>query len=947
MKPRSPHSSRASRAMALRAAAGAAATTYEQQQPVIAIKPAPPKISLEQLWRAFSPDERREACLSLASAKDEPGVRDWDKLMEQLARAMRFRPVFVRQRPSEEVAGWLLSKIEGISEAELRDAAIRAWLIAMHRNILIEFLEAIGSRHLKGMVIDHSQVPDLESLRRGIGAIRRTRPERVVAVYLGYLLLHADNGYFTAMPDALGAEGVDPAAILTRGQRSEPTASAKPAAHPPEHRPQALDNDSFTTFDNLLIRTTVAAAFGEEGALSGDQIEDLVEEAVHLSASRHRTLFHLGFLHALLNRAPTFHFPGENEPRRLWYFTGLLMGSLRSGAPERCVMMLDEQPQLAMALGRSTLPCCHMLLPHLSGTLVSAEKFTLLAEWVRCQVEALSPDAQGHLLGHLQDEADALLRRGRASQAALLLDLVRDAIELCERLPGDFATTLKDVNLRRRAQLFQSRGDFSSAKDILSRLSQSEDRDTVARAQGDLGLIAGGFRSLTAVLPRPTERDNRSLYEALERGKRHFEAAVAISTDTAAKSHLCLGFLSMFSSAPSAGLATDHLGQAVEGMLRDEGSYLEGGLIDWGRLCHAIAVLESLDSSILPVAQNLVDRALASSVRFPRYLWIRLLRAASVFDDTGLAEQTCHKLTAQLEGGIHEVLAETGLHLRSRALRAVYLEWLRTGTLGVVKRWEEYQKVLRAALADQSLEQAQNALDGLEGLAETLPEQRAQFIAMLEAPNEYSPAWEPSDADMARVRLYEQDNNFAQAARILMQRVHPLRGDPSAYQIAEARSIVRRLESYKLTDLSIEHLRSLVTDAEAPTERLDEGGSELRRGMSVHIVYVGGNETQAALEPSLRASLTKAYPGLRLTFIFPGWTSNWNVYADQVKALLPGADAVVLNTLVRTQLGRTVRAMCDSKCPWFACTGRGKQSLRASIEEAAVWAADRKSESRA
>ena len=116
----------------------------------------------------------------------------------------------------------------------------------------------------------------------------------------------------------------------------------------------------------------------------------------------------------------------------------------------------------------------------------------------------------------------------------------------------------------------------------------------------------------------------------------------------------------------------------------------------------------------------------------------------------------------------------------------------------------------------------------------------------------------------------------------------------------------------------------------------------LRAGARARVLYVGGNEKQRACEEDLAAAFRAEYPGLEVVFIFPGFTSNWHVYVDDVKRLLPTVDAVVLSFLVRTQFGRHVRAMCGESCPWFPCTGRGRLSMRSSIERAAVWAVGRR-----
>jgi hypothetical protein len=110
----------------------------------------------------------------------------------------------------------------------------------------------------------------------------------------------------------------------------------------------------------------------------------------------------------------------------------------------------------------------------------------------------------------------------------------------------------------------------------------------------------------------------------------------------------------------------------------------------------------------------------------------------------------------------------------------------------------------------------------------------------------------------------------------------------------------------------------------------------------ISLLYIGGNETQRQYEQTLKNEFAQEHPSWALEFYFPGWTSNWNDHLNAVKPKIRTSDAVILNTLVRTQFGRHVRKTCDSNTPWFPCTGRGRASLKRSIEEAACWASQQK-----
>jgi hypothetical protein len=157
--------------------------------------------------------------------------------------------------------------------------------------------------------------------------------------------------------------------------------------------------------------------------------------------------------------------------------------------------------------------------------------------------------------------------------------------------------------------------------------------------------------------------------------------------------------------------------------------------------------------------------------------------------------------------------------------------------------------------------------------------------------------------------------------------------------IREAETILERMAENRADQADLDNLRALLPRSEP---ELEADVCPLKGGAAVYVLYIGGNETQMAYEAGIRSELIREYPGLKVEFYFPGWSSNWNVHLDRVRPKIFQANAVVLSTMVRTQFGESVRSLCDSSAPWFPCTGRGKTSLKRSIEAAALWAANKK-----
>jgi hypothetical protein len=74
-------------------------------------------------------------------------------------------------------------------------------------------------------------------------------------------------------------------------------------------------------------------------------------------------------------------------------------------------------------------------------------------------------------------------------------------------------------------------------------------------------------------------------------------------------------------------------------------------------------------------------------------------------------------------------------------------------------------------------------------------------------------------------------------------------------------------------------------------------------------------------------------PGLHITFRHTGWSSNWGRQLDGLRKDANASDAVVLMTMMRTTLGRKLRAGLSK--PWLTCAATGRAGILNSIREAA------------
>jgi hypothetical protein len=100
----------------------------------------------------------------------------------------------------------------------------------------------------------------------------------------------------------------------------------------------------------------------------------------------------------------------------------------------------------------------------------------------------------------------------------------------------------------------------------------------------------------------------------------------------------------------------------------------------------------------------------------------------------------------------------------------------------------------------------------------------------------------------------------------------------------------------------------------------------------VRILFVGGNEIHQKYDEGIKKNLEISAPWISVDFEHPGWGGNWGDTADRLRARFPDYDALVVMTLIRTNLGRALRKHTDTAgLVWVSCTGAGRHFIERSI----------------
>ena len=889
----------------------------------------PRRLGAVNLWMALTPDERMAAATSyLAAEADARKQLDWT-----LARARNFRPATVRKWPEEKV-------VTATRHLPLNDPNVAAPLLTCHHlpgqsDMVIAFLDGLGVSHEQGNVYSLSAIDAAEDVARS--AVRGIVEEfglRAVAVYLLTLrALGAPAGEIGRawLQEVLEAPGAEAAVEADESVAADEEVGEDRAEDDHPERDDPARQPSFTTLDRLMILAAVDTAQGITGALSEDQLDDVVDELVELNAQRHQSYFHAGFRDVLFDRPVGEDLPAENRSRLHWYWTGAVQGWARRERWD-CIAREHATNPVVRELGNGSTESSVAAVRHIAEALRREGRTTEIARFV--EVPALV--RQPALFKLLLDAATELLGKGDPAKALPLFELLmktrreleRRGVSPAERMLLDahrrMAHCLRHLHQHRRAQTLL--GDL---------LRQDPDPNIHAMVHADLGLLAGGFDALEEVV-LPLRRDELAGFvDRLAKGVEHFRQSVDIETAYSAHGHYCLGVLALGRAVDDHAFedAERHLQFARIRFSETADSY-SNSLVEHASLYFGIAKAQQLSPNKLAHAADVMTESMALGARIPDYLIEQTIEALALAED----KEDLHRVVSAVidaEGGpVLDELAKCEPALDHcptlcDALRTRAQSGGRTGSA----RAGDLRSALLGFQRQGNPEGAAEALDGLDKLAQDgvgVPE----FLELLEHRSRYEPAWDRDDATVARARCLEAGGKYLDAVHVLQDLFHRLAAQERESGLDDAAGVLDRIRGYGIDPSSYGNLTDRY-NALAAQESEAVPSPEGRPARIVRVLVVGGAQQQARAEDLVRQKLRDADPHIQVTFVQTGWSGNWHRKFGEIEGAMASHDALVIMRFMRTHLGRRIREKWTGG-PWRSCWGGGHGAIVDAVTRAAA-----------
>ncbi len=119
--------------------------------------------------------------LTYAYETDKPLYR---ATLGAVAEARKLRPVFLERQPRPQRHAAMLTTLARPSLDMVTANLLRTWLLKKHKQMLTDFLDALGIAHQEGVVEDLPPAMDDAKVRAAVDGLLAKHPPEAVAVYL-------------------------------------------------------------------------------------------------------------------------------------------------------------------------------------------------------------------------------------------------------------------------------------------------------------------------------------------------------------------------------------------------------------------------------------------------------------------------------------------------------------------------------------------------------------------------------------------------------------------------------------------------------------------------------------------------------------------------------------------------------------------------------------------
>lgn len=144
---------------------------------------------------AHMPAETAQQLFSFLYEKDKPLYK---ATIDSLAQQRKLRPVFVERKPRNERHVWMKEALGRKQNEGVAAHLLQIWLIGAHKQLLCDFLDALGIAHDEnGTIEELPPAPPKDKLAGAIDTLLEKHNPTVVAVYMHAFQALDNDGWAT------------------------------------------------------------------------------------------------------------------------------------------------------------------------------------------------------------------------------------------------------------------------------------------------------------------------------------------------------------------------------------------------------------------------------------------------------------------------------------------------------------------------------------------------------------------------------------------------------------------------------------------------------------------------------------------------------------------------------------------------------------------------------
>jgi len=895
--------------------------------------------TVNECWELLGLENQPDAILAFIKIGHEKNEKDLLKFKKTILKlsGLTDLPKFFDSWTSERQVNKTLKVVDRDKVQEFKDDFVRYWILLNRRTQICNFLDAASIPNENGYIDDnYNEVTD-EMWSRGLSKLWEN-DELFVKIYLGYILLPTrkvdHKGIWTPLANVLGKN--NPKEISTSKEVRTTQVTVEPEVVQDTSPLKVEDSGEFLLYERLLIKSIAQGAISRTSSLDEFDAVEIARQVIDDAPGRPRLFFILGFAQALHSLPPGLNdIKGLNADRRCWFYNGYLHGLARNLGTKEIHKFINDQKSIIDEFSKCTNP-----IPFIQSfnivldVLVEVENYTLFSELIPIVERLKSPKMIESTLSGGNEIARELLSQGRFDAAhklnAQLISLITKSHKI---IPSySFARFLNRFKIR-EGIISLGKRDFEGAKSKFGIIASTANGVLKLEMRAWIAMAKAAIPDFYMVFPSGDKSTFERIGEKMLAVVKEISEQDDISVSRPFLVSVCAGVAEYCQERYDKSYI--HFNDAADAVMK-QGRSVTSSLYLWIRFMRSSSQIMNLDASSVEVLAADFEAIQESKIKPSNWFYLDLVESATVFADPKLLSIILSTIPPEDGEKKFSAFELAGVLAADSQKRLAYTQWLPNSTRQKSQIFKSLCKVIKWDLESKKTESALCAIDTLEILADESEELSADFLEFITT-NKLTPdILDDVELYELKFKLLLRLKRNQEANLVLVDRFLKFATSSNDWKRQQAHDFLLELIELGIDLSSVDTVaRKVRYDFNADETELDI----IKNAGEIKILYVGGNETQRRYEKEILQDLEQKYPKLVVEFIYPGWTYNFTSFVDSIKSKLSSFNGLVLSSLVRTNFGRNVRKICNDDCPWWPCTGSGRDSIKRKIITAATHAA--------